>query len=244
MKLLSLSLTSPEHDPAANVALDEALLESAEAGNHADETLRLWLPDSPVVVIGRSSKIREEVNLEFCSENGVPVFRRSSGGASIVTAPGCLMYAVLLSYQKRPQLRMLDQAHEFVMRQMQEALRFIGVDSEFQGTCDLTIDDRKISGNALRCKKQWMIYHGTMICQSMDTSLISNCLRSPQRQPEYRGGRSHEDFVARIPVSTTQLAGSIAETWDATETLDAWPAELTRQLVKTKYTTQAWNYKL
>lgn len=244
MKLLSLSLPSPEHDPAANVALDEALLESAEAGDQTDETLRLWQPDSPVVVIGRSSKIREEVNLEFCSENRIPVFRRSSGGASIVTAPGCLMYAVLLSYQKRPQLRMLDHAHEFVMRQMQRSLSTIGVETEFQGTCDLTIDDRKISGNALRCKKQWMVYHGTMICKSMDVSLISDCLRSPERQPEYRAGRSHEEFIARIPVSTTQLADSIAATWDATETLDTWPTELTRQLVKTKYTTQAWNYKL
>ena len=244
MKLLSLSLSTPEHDAAANVALDEALLESAEAGEHTDETLRLWQPNSPLVVIGRSSKIREEVDLEFCRENQIPVFRRSSGGASIVTAPGCLMYAVLLDYRKRPQLRMLDHAHEFVMRRMQQSLTAVGIETEFQGTCDLTIDDRKISGNALRCKKQWMIYHGTMICESMDVSLISKCLRSPQRQPEYRGGRSHEDFVARIPVSTSELADSIAQTWNATETPDAWPSERTRQLVADKYTTQAWNYKL
>lgn len=244
MNLLSLTLSTTEYCSAANIALDEALLESAEAGERTEEILRIWQPTDPTVVIGRSSPIRKEVNLAYCAAHEIPVFRRSSGGASIVTAPGCLMYAVLLDYRARPQLRMLEQAHQFVMTKMQNALNDIAIKTDFQGTCDLTIDGKKVSGNALRCKKNWMLYHGTMICESMDLQLISKCLGSPKRQPEYRAGRSHADFLYRIPTSTEKLAAAIAKAWNATHETNDWPQSLTRHLVQTKYTTDAWNYKL
>ena len=48
MKLLDLTLDSP----AENLALDEALLEQAEADG-PQEVLRLWEPESPLVVMGR-----------------------------------------------------------------------------------------------------------------------------------------------------------------------------------------------
>lgn len=244
MNLLPLTLTSPQHTPAANIAIDEALLESAEAGEQTEEILRIWHPTDEAVVIGRSSPINEEVDLEYCAAHDIPVFRRSSGGASIVTAPGCLMYAVLMDYRKRPQLRMLEQAHRFVMTKMQDALSELEIETEFQGTCDLTIDGKKVSGNALRCKKNWMIYHGTMICEAMDLQLVSKCLGQPKRQPEYRAGRSHADFLCKIPTSTEKLAAAIAKTWNAVEEAKNWPKELTHHLVQTKYTTRAWNHKL
>lgn len=244
MYYLPLTLSPPKYGPAANIALDEALLESAESGEVTEEVLRIWQPSTEVVVIGRSSPIRDEVNLEYCAANDIPVFRRSSGGASIVTAPGCLMYAVLLSYRARPQLRMLEQAHQFVMKKMQSALNDLEIETEFQGTCDLTIDGRKVSGNALRCKKNWMIYHGTMICEPMDLQLVSKCLGAPKRQPEYRAGRSHADFLCKIPTSAEKLSGAIAKTWNAVDEAKDWPRELTIDLVKSKYTTRAWNYKL
>ncbi len=37
-------------------------------------------------------------------ELGIPVLRRASGGAAIVIGPGCLMYALVLSYELRPSL--------------------------------------------------------------------------------------------------------------------------------------------
>jgi lipoate---protein ligase len=114
VKLLDLTLPTPEE----NLALDEALLDEAEAAGEPTETLRLWEPPAPLVVIGRSSRIAEEVNLEYCQARGVPVLRRSSGGAAIVTGPGCLMYAVVLSNELRPQLHSIDQAHQFVLETM------------------------------------------------------------------------------------------------------------------------------
>ena len=239
MKLLKLTLESA----VANIALDEALLESAELNDGSSEVLRIWEPRVPAVVLGRSSPVEKEVNPEFCRANGVKVFRRCSGGQSIVTGPGCLMYALILDYRKRPQLRMLDHAHQFVMGQMVAALNSISIEATLQGTSDLTLDGRKFSGNALRCKRNWLVYHGTMICD-FDIDLIEKCLGDPIRQPEYRRQRSHQDFLTRLPISTELLGEAISQQWNANEQLESWPSELTDQLVSQKYSQSEWTFKV
>lgn len=91
------------------------------------------------MVVGRSSRVAIEVNQSECRRLDVPVLRRSSGGASVVAGPGCLMYAVVLSCQQRPQLRMISEAHHLVMTTMLTALeglathvRFLGMRTSFR----------------------------------------------------------------------------------------------------------------
>ena len=239
MKLLELTLDPP----VANVALDEAILEFAEASTNHCEVLRIWEPLEPIVVLGRSSPIATEANLSFCQSENIPIVRRCSGGQSIVTGPGCLMYAVLLDYRLRPELRMLEQAHRFVMTNMQEAIKSLGIETTLEGTSDLTFNGRKFSGNALRCKRNWLIYHGTMICE-FDIDLIPKCLGNPIRQPEYRQQRTHKDFLIPLPTTTNELAIAIANQWSALEALDAWPSDLTDELVDEKYGQAEWNEKI
>src|SRR5271163_1030419 len=97
-----LILTLPT--AAENLALDEALLEEAEAAGAASETLRLWEPAESTVVVGRGSQIAREVDATACRQDGVPILRRASGGGAIVAGRGCLMYAVVLSLGQRPEL--------------------------------------------------------------------------------------------------------------------------------------------
>jgi lipoate-protein ligase A len=239
--MLRLNLTL--ENPAANISLDEALLEHAETSAEHPQLLRLWQPQTPMVVIGRSSPLAAETNQVFCAQNQIPIVRRCSGGQSIVTGPGCLMYAVLLDYRLQPELRMLDVAHHFVMTKMRSALKSIGVDTDINGTSDLTIDGRKVSGNSLRCKRNWMIYHGTMICD-LDIDLIASCLGQPIRQPDYRSQRNHRDFLVQIKVPVEQLADAIAVEWSASPGAFDWPEERNRQLLTDKYLTDEWNHKV
>ena len=239
MKLLEFTSNSP----AENLAIDEALLETAESAIDYPEVLRIWEPNAPMVVLGRSSPRSREVNIDYCRAREIPVFRRCSGGQTIVTGPGCLMYAVLLNYQKRPELRMLENAHRFVMEQMRSSLHSIGIGTEMRGTSDLTIDDRKFSGNSLRCKRNWMIYHGTMICQ-FDLTLIGRCLNRPIREPEYRNGRSHIEFLTQLDVSSHELGQAMIGTWNANSEFKNWPAEQARVLATEKYKSDAWNHKV
>lgn len=235
MKLLHLT-----HESAAtNLAIDEALLETAEATENYPEVLRIWEPEHPLVVLGRSSPIEQEANLSYCQRENVKVLRRCSGGQSIVTGPGCLMYAVLLDYRQRPELRMLDRAHQFVMRQMQQSIASLGINVEMQGTSDLTHQGRKFSGNALRCKRNWFVYHGTMICD-FDIDLIAKCLGNPIRVPEYRAGRSHRDFLTQLPTTANELTRAVVDHWGAAVELDEWPEEMANRLAREKYANEKW----
>ena len=89
------------------------------------ETLRFWEPAQNMAVVGRSSHVDAEVHQDACLELGIPVLRRISGGAAIVSGPGCLMYSLVLSYEIRPKLRAINQAHSFVLCTLANALNSI-----------------------------------------------------------------------------------------------------------------------
>lgn len=235
MWFLDLTLETP----AANLALDEALLEEAECSEAPREILRVWEPTSPMVVLGRSSKIQNEVRVERCRELGIQILRRASGGATILTGPGCLMYAVLLSYQLRPQLRMLDVAHRTVMETHHAAISSLGMDCSMQGICDLTLNGKKFSGNSLRCRRSHLIYHGTLL-YDFDLTMIEQCLGDPIRKPEYRQSRSHLDFLTCLPVGRESLIKALRDVWWANEPAFSWPQELTEKLTREKYASPEW----
>lgn len=235
MRLLNLTLPTPEE----NLALDEALLDEAEATGDTQGVLRLWEPTAPFVVMGRSSKVELEVHLAECIQREIPVLRRSSGGASIITGPGCLMYAVVLSYERYPALRMLDQAHQFVLGRVAAAFDSVLPNLSRQGTSDLTMGDRKFSGNSLRCKRTHLVYHGTLM-YDFPLELISACLKSPPRQPDYRQRREHGAFLMNLPLGRTPLEQALITTWEAHETLTTWPRQRVVELAAQRYERVEW----
>ncbi len=235
MKLLELTLPTP----AENLALDEALLDQAEAAKERDEVLRLWESGHYFVVVGRSSQVQREVNVAVCHERGVPILRRSSGGAAIVAGPGSLMYSVVLSYQRRPELRMLDRAHEHVLSRLAGALQSLGLPAEPRGTSDLAVDGRKVSGNSLRCKRDHFLYHGTLL-YDFELSLVGELLRMPSRQPDYRAGREHDQFVANLPVRGADMRSAVAKAFDADGPFTSWPVAATANLVATRFGRVEW----
>ena len=71
MRYLELTLPSI----AENLALDEALLDEAQASDTQAETLRIWQAHSPFVVLGRSSRFADEVQQKGTVDH-TPVYVR------------------------------------------------------------------------------------------------------------------------------------------------------------------------
>src|ERR671925_413734 len=86
LRVLEWTFDSPEH----NLAFDDTLLDSECA------TLRFWESRCHFVVLGRSGRPEQEVNMPACETAGIPVLRRSSGGGTVLQGPGCLNYALVL----------------------------------------------------------------------------------------------------------------------------------------------------
>ena len=245
--------------PAAvmNIAADEALLDWCEASGRKTAVVRIWEPARPLVVLGRASQAAQEVNLAACGARGVPILRRSSGGATIVAGPGCLMYAIVLSLETNPELRLVDQAHAWVLSRLVTALSHHLPTIARSGTSDLSflvspgsepgLDPRltrrrKFSGNSLRLKRTHLLYHGTLLYR-YDLDLMTQLLRHPPREPDYRQGREHTHFVANLPLRRQPLRDAVENAFAVTERLATWP-ETSRidALVAERYADDAWTY--
>ena len=236
MRYLDLTLPSG----AENLALDEALLEEAESAGGAAETLRIWEPDRPMVVVGRSSTVAAEVHVDACRELEIPIYRRVSGGAAILTGPGCLMYAVVLSFQERPGLRAVDRAHQFVLSTLTAALEPLEPAVRCRGISDLAVGDLKVSGNSIRSRRDHLLYHGTLL-YDFPLELVERCLAMPPRRPDYRHDRLHGKFVTNLPAEAAAIRRALVDVWDVTGPRVDWPEELTARLVAEKYGRTEWN---
>jgi lipoate-protein ligase A len=242
--MLCLRLTLPT--PAENVALDEALVEAAEAGESASAggVLRLWESPSYFVVLGRSSRAEIEVHLDACQREGVPILRRPSGGGTVLAGPGCLMYAVVLDYRSLPHLRAVDAAHRFVLERIAGALAGHVPGIAHVGISDLAVAQTggpalKVSGNALRARRHHFLYHGTLL-YNFALERIGQLLAAPTRTPVYRQDRAHDEFVTNLPLNRHQVERTLIEAWDAHEPLRDWPRVRVAELVATKYATQSF----
>ncbi len=230
---------------AVNLAVDEWLLESRDQSNEPGEILRLWENPELAVIAGRGSRIGDEVNESACRARGVEIFRRSSGGTSVVIGPGCLLYSLVLDYRIRPEMKELKMAHEVVLGLIADAiLASGGVTVRFEGVCDLILDGRKVSGNAVRCRRNCMLYHGTVL-YDFPLALIHECLGTPVRQPDYRAGRSHKEFVTNLPVDAGNLRQAIAAAWkserdDDVETSPCIDWTAVESLARAKYLNDSW----
>lgn len=244
MNLLDLTLPTP----AENLALEEALLDAAEV-DAGGEVLRFWESPTPFVVVGYANRISAEVNVAACAARGIPILRRCSGGGTVVQGPGCLNYAVILRITETGPTRSISAANEHVMEHVRRAIasltadcRLLASDSRVsvRGHTDLALGNLKFSGNAQRRRKNFLLFHGSLLL-NFDLSLISELLNMPSLQPDYRAGRSHEQFIMNLKLPAAAVKQAISNEWQASETvmnLPSLPAELLQ-----KYNSTEWNRK-
>jgi lipoate-protein ligase A len=64
-------------------------------------------------------------------------------------------------------------------------------------------------------------------------------LQLPRRQPAYRAGRSHAEFLRNFQVSATTLRQRVQAAWEA-EASAAAPLDLVTSLVREKYGCAEW----
>lgn len=228
---------------AENVAAEQALLEYAESHHLKSGFLRFWHPTQLMVVVGRGGRVEQDVFLDNCYADGVPVIRRISGGGTIVGGPGCLMFTVVLSLETHPGLRDIAKCHQWIGRRMQQAYLACGCQVELQGHSDLCIGDRKFSGNAMRLGRTHLIYHGTLLID-FELELIPKYLKFPSRKPEYRGERNHLDFVTNLPVALSTLKEEITLAFEAVRGRSPLKQEKIDELVIQRYGNRDWNLKL
>jgi lipoate-protein ligase A len=234
---LEFSLDSP----AENLALDELLVVNAEAGE-SGEILRVWEQQDYAVVLGAGCRVAEDVDIERCRADQVPILRRSSGGGTVLLGPGCLCYSLVLRLETERALSGIRSSYAWILGKIVSALSALHLDVQQAGISDLAIGDRKFSGSAQQRKRDYLLHHGTLL-YNFDLTRVGCYLRLPARRPEYREARSHDEFLTNISASSATLISKLQEAWRATEAAGEPDLERARKLAREKYATDEWTYR-
>jgi lipoate-protein ligase A len=177
---------------AENLAIDYA--SARLAGETGLRRLRFWWGGPPAVVMGSSERPEQVVDAQACERLGVDVLKRSTGGGSVLQTKDVLNYSLVtpapVSLDPRPGFR---QGLNLVCA----ILAAFGVVGRPEGTSDVSVGNRKISGNAQARRWGALLVHGTLLID-FDYELAEAVLKHPPREPVYRRGRTHRDFLTTL----------------------------------------------
>jgi lipoate---protein ligase len=230
---------------AENLALDEALLIEADGGR-GHGLLRFWEPADYALVLGASCRLADDVRVEACKADGVPILRRTSGGGTVVVGPGALNVSVILPESAAPGLAAVDRAHRYVLDWIAQSIRRAGAAVTLEGRGDLVLGDRKCGGSAQRRLKHWFMVHCSIL-YDFPIERIARYLAIPRRQPEYRQGRDHHDFLSNLDLSRNILMDAIRGDrirGPCSSRAPALPPALLESLLSEKFTNRAWVERL
>jgi lipoate-protein ligase A len=151
--------------PAVSAALDEAILEAHIAGK-TPNTLHFYRRDRPTISLGYFQKVAESVDIAECGRRNVALVRRKSGGSSIFTDPGQLIYGLVVHEDDLPAER--AESFRMICTAIAKALSTFGLEAAYRPMNDVEVDGMKVSGNAQLRRKGSVLQHGTIV---VDTDL-------------------------------------------------------------------------
>lgn len=175
----------------------------------------VWEPKFSLVVIGRGGSEDLEVKTDNCLKDGVPVFRRKTGGGTVVLMPGVLVFSLAKRVGKDLVIR---EYAEQVNNQVMKFLSGRGIkDLSVRGISDICVGNKKIMGSGMFRRKKILFFQGSILVDP-DISLMDRYLKTPPKQPDYRENRGHADFTSTLRQhglqdSTKELVFKMREFW-------------------------------
>lgn len=157
--------------------------------------VRVYRPRETAIVLGRGSRLEVELRLAAVERDGVPVYRRPGGGCAVVLDPGNVVVALAEPQAALPRPRELFAAFS---ERLLRALARIGItDVRRADASDLARGDRKVGGACLYAPRGAVLYTATLLVEPR-VDRIERYLAHPPREPSWRRGRRHADFVGRL----------------------------------------------
>lgn len=155
-----------------------------------DDAFFVWQSD-PTVIIGRNQVLENEVNLPFCKDNDIQVYRRKSGGGCVYSDKGNVMVSYVSSRGN------VSDVFDKYLSALSESLQRLGVPAMRSGRNDILVEGRKVSGNAFQMMPDRCVVHGTLL-YSTDIDVLTEAIRPPLEKLNRHGVESVRQRVLNI----------------------------------------------
>ena len=186
-------------------------MEEFVAEKFQDESFFVW-QSGPTVIIGRNQDLEAEVNLDYCREHGVRVYRRKSGGGCVYSDKGNIM----ISYISRR--GDVSSVFDRYLSELTSCLNALGLDAERSGRNDILVAGKKVSGNAFHMLPDRSIVHGTLLF-STDLDALEAAVNPPLEKLSRHGVASVRQRVRNLADYVSET-GLLHEALESVETLE------------------------
>ena len=173
-------------NPYKNHAIEEFIMNKFN-----EDCFMLW-KNERCILIGRNQNAYSEINMDYVKEHDIPIVRRITGGGAVFNDEGNFNFTFISCNTGEDFTNFKKFTIPIIL-----ALKKIGIQVEFSGRNDLTIGDKKFSGNA-QCKyKDKVLHHGTLLFSS-NFSDMESALRVNDIKLSSKGIKSVKSRVVNI----------------------------------------------
>lgn len=238
-----LYIRNENTNPYFNLAMEEYLFNLEDNNDY----VLLW-QNEPTIVVGINQNTAEEINSEYVKEKGVHVVRRITGGGAVYHDLGNLNFTFI---NKGTEKKEFD-FKKFTMP-IVKALGRLGIEAELSGRNDITIDQKKFSGNAQYVKHGKVLHHGTLLFNSKMEEL-TKALKVSVDKFQSKGIKSVRARVTNIAdylseaITVSEFKGLLLKYMSDEDTeltegcLSDTDMNEINLLMENKYMTWEWNY--
>lgn len=155
----------------------------------------VWQPDKTYLVLGQSNKAETSLDMEAVRAGGVAVMKRPSGGETVILTPNTIVIAISFTTEtlKNPK-EYFHKINDSIIAVLAEN----GIQNLLQkGISDIAIGEKKILGSSIYRRPNRVFYHAVLNVAE-DIASIAKYIRHPAKEPDYRKGRPHSEFVTSI----------------------------------------------
>lgn len=190
------------------------------------EALCLVSPATPYVCIGFHQDAMQEVDVDYCRTNGIPLFRREVGGGAVYLDGDQLFFQLVL-HQENPAVPKAKEAfYEKFLQPVVNVYRQVGIRAEYKPVNDVIVGGRKISGTGVGEIGDCIVFVGNLIVD-FNYEAMSRILKVPDEK--FRD-KVHKTLRENLSTIRRELGEEAARKWDE-KTLNEMMARAFQSLV-------------
>jgi len=174
----------------------EAVARAVDEGS-SPNTLILVSPSSPYVCIGYHQRLEEEIDLDYCRSQGLPVIRRGQGGGAVYLDSNQVFYQ-LVAHEDSPVIpKDVGELFRKCLAATVHVYRSLGLPAEYKPLNDVVVGGRKISGNGAGKIGKAVILVGNIILD-FDYDMMARVLKVPDEKFRDKMAKSMREWVTSL----------------------------------------------
>jgi lipoate---protein ligase len=160
------------------LSADEVMAERVGAGISVP-TLRLYTYRSYCALVGRFQNIENELRIDYCRENNIPINRRPTGGGAIIMGEDQLGIALSMPAQEGDTYSRAREIMAMFSDGIVRGLKKLGVEAHFHRKNDIVVNGKKIVGLGIhRAQSNGLLFHASVLVD-LDVPFMLRVLNTP-----------------------------------------------------------------